>query len=98
MPQVKINKDDRVLIVSFKLPVQLERDDKGGLYVTKKGSIMNTTLYDLQNKKTLITAQLIGHPGIFPATEREKLEIEQFLVPYNCVPFWLHQELHYQVL
>ena len=71
MPQVKINKDDRVLIVSFKLPVQLERDDKGGLYVKKKGSIMNTTLYDLQNKKTLITAQWIGHPGIFPTTEGE---------------------------
>ena len=51
MPQVKINTDDRVLIVSFKLPVQFERDDKGGLHVTKKGSIMNITLYDLQNKK-----------------------------------------------
>lgn len=97
MPQVKINKDDRVLIVSFKLPVQFERDDKGGLHVTKKGSIMNTTLYDLQNKNTLITAQWIGHPGIFPTTEREKLEIEQFLVPYNCVPVWLPQELHDQV-
>ena len=54
MPQVKINKDDRVLIVSFKLPVQFERDDKGGLHVTKKGSSMKITLYDLQNKKTLI--------------------------------------------
>lgn len=38
----------------------------------------------------------IGHPGIFPKSKAERLEIENILRPHNCYPVFIDEHTYQQ--
>lgn len=47
-------------------------------------------LYNLSQSNNALTKSVwIGHPGVYPKNDAEKLEIEKVLRSYNCVPVFI---------
>lgn len=70
-PEIVSPKDDKetILIITFKLPIHIERDRSGQLQVKQSKSILFNTLLNLQQKNTGLKTVWIGFPGIIPKND-----------------------------
>jgi trehalose-6-phosphate synthase len=64
------------VIISFKLPILIERGKRGELIVNHSKSILFNTLFNLQQRNKKVRTVWIGWPGITPNTDKEQEEIE----------------------
>ena len=67
-PEIVSPKDEKetILIITFKLPIHLERDRYDQLQVKQSKSILSNTLFNLQQKNIGLKTVWIGWPGIIP--------------------------------
>lgn len=70
-PSIKIEKYDRLLMMSFKLPIQVERLKDNTLKITHCKSMLYPTIFKLKDK-SFIKFKWIGWPGIIPRNDKEK--------------------------
>jgi len=89
---VAITPDDMVIVASFKLPLIVERDQKGEWTVRPARSHIYPTLFAMREKH-LVKLTWIGWPGITPKDAQEKAEIEELLKQYDCVPIFFEQRV-----
>jgi hypothetical protein len=62
---------ETILIVSFKLPIMIERGRRGELIVQHSKSILFNTLFNLQQRNKNVRTVWIGWPGIIPNSDEE---------------------------
>ena len=84
--KTKISCQDSVIILSFKLPLQVQKNQDGAWIVKDSKSILNNTLFNLnflQPKKDDLQMSpkttWIGWPGVTPAKEADRNEIKDLL-------------------
>lgn len=70
---------ETIVIVSFKLPIMIERGRRGELIVQHSKSILFNTLFNLQQRNKSVRTVWIGWPGIIPNSDEEQEEIEKLL-------------------
>jgi trehalose-6-phosphate synthase len=66
-------------VISFRLPINIERDTNGQFKVVHSTSILLNTLFTLKQKMQAVKAVWIGWPGIIPKNDREAEQIEALL-------------------
>ena len=73
--QLKLGKNDSLVVMSFKLPICVLRHPNGTLTLRESKSMLYPTIFNLKDKG-MINFQWIGWPGIIPKNEEEKELIE----------------------
>jgi hypothetical protein len=93
LEDVKLTAEDIVIVASFKLPIQVQKDSATGKWqVLPSRSMLYPTLFKLREKKKMVKIVCIGWPGIIPQSEQESEEITEVLKPYGCVPVFLDSD------
>ncbi|WRT63373.1 alpha,alpha-trehalose-phosphate synthase [UDP-forming] 1 [Kwoniella shivajii] len=89
-PQLETSKDQRLIVVSNRLPVTISKDDKGEYHFKmSSGGLVSA----LSGCKKTMSFQWIGWPGKdIPMADREIVN-KRLLDEYNCVPVYLSDEL-----
>ncbi|MFP3853044.1 MAG: bifunctional alpha,alpha-trehalose-phosphate synthase (UDP-forming)/trehalose-phosphatase [Anaerolineales bacterium] len=83
------NPTNRLVIVSNRLPVSVERTEQGLSYQPSVGGLA-TSLNSLRDETEMLW---LGWPGIEPEDEVEAAELEQHLrQEYGCAPLFLDEE------
>jgi trehalose-6-phosphate synthase len=87
---LQVDSEDTVIVVSFKLPIQVVKMPNGGFKIESAKSILNTTLYNLQQKNANMKTVWIGWPGVTPDSDEEQAEIEKSLrqCHFDCIPIF----------
>lgn len=78
----------RIIIVSNRLPIRIERGDNGLNYIPSEGGLA-TGLKSIHEQSNMLW---IGWPGIIPESEKEKQEIIEELKSRNLIPVFLTKE------
>lgn len=84
---ITLNQFDFLILVSFRLPLQVNRTDKGLQLRDLISTNIYPTIFKIKNEGFL-NFKWIGWPGIYPKDEIEKLAIEKLLATQKCVPIW----------
>ena len=75
----------KLVVVTFKLPLIVERAGDGEWSVKRSRSILNQHLFELQQRDPLMKTHWVGWPGIF-VEDGERDAVRKVLAPYNCIP------------
>jgi trehalose 6-phosphate synthase/phosphatase len=87
--------EETVIIISFKLPIIIEREKEGSFKVVHSKSILFNTLFNLHKKSSpQVKTVWIGWPGIIPKNQSETEQIEALLAnqQFNFVPIFPSQD------
>ena len=90
-PNVRITSKDSLLLVSFILPITVERQKDGSLILSESKSMIYPTIYRLRSRG-FIDYTWVGWPGIFPNDEEEKNKIIKLLEEKKCYPIWFERD------
>lgn len=90
-PEIKISKNDSLILMSFRLPVCVTKLSDGSLSLKESRSMLYPTIFRLK-EKGLLNFQWVGWPGIIPENEDEKNRIRYLLQSQNCYPIWLKKD------
>ena len=77
-PEIKITKNDSLIVMSFRLPVCVTKQKDGSISLRESRSMLYPTIFRLK-EKGLLNFQWIGWPGIIPDNEDEKIRIQYLL-------------------
>ena len=76
MSQIQSN-EEKLIVVTFKLPVIIEEDKETGEYIVKQSkSILNNHLFNLQQRHSVKKTIWIGWPGIFIEEEAKRKQVQ----------------------
>lgn len=89
-PDIKISKNDSLIIVSFRLPISILRKKDGQLVVKESRSMLYPTIFKLKEKGNF-NFKWVGWPGIYPKDDQEREKISYLLGTYRCYPIWFGQ-------
>lgn len=64
-PDIKICKNDSLIIISFRLPISIVRKPDGQLVVKESRSMLYPTIFRLKEKGSF-NFKWVGWPGIYP--------------------------------
>ena len=83
---------DKLIVVTFKLPLIVERVGDGEWSVKRSRSILNQHLFELSQRNPLMKTHWVGWPGIF-VEDAEREAVRKVLAPYNCIPVFHEKKL-----
>ena len=69
---------DSVILASFKLPLNVFKNAEGKWETSETLNLLYPALFNLR-KKTTMKIRWVGWPGVYPANEKERGEIEELL-------------------
>jgi len=81
------SQEEKLIVVTFKLPLIVEENEKTGeFHVKASKSILNNHLFNLQQRHPMMKTTWIGWPGIFVEDEAKQEQIRKILAEFQCVP------------
>ena len=87
---INVDVNDSLVIMSFKLPIRIERQANGTHMIKESNSMTYPTLFKIR-EETNIDFRWIGWPGIIPKNEAEKEQITNLLHKEKCYPVWFEK-------
>jgi len=87
-PNIKISRNDSVVLMSFRLPIHVIRQSNGTIELKESRSMLYPPIYKLK-EKGILNFVWVGWPGIYPKNESEKHQIQSMLAEKKCVPVWI---------